>query len=225
MIDGPEKSSSFHPDRAVTKAELLKLMVLANKIDPKMFDDVKLPLSSDAGDPKQWYYPYLRYAISASMTMGGKSGLFGPARPLTRGDVAVLLHRFLEYKAGNRTQDLLDEAQIEMANVLDALGKSDATEAEYASARALLAARGAHESKPDEPIVRAAVKTAEAFRALVRAYRAGINQDFKTVVKLAGDAWFLADQAKKLSPATTEIATQLQTYAKNFADSARAQMK
>ena len=76
-----------------------------------------------------------------------------------------------------------------------------------------------------EPIVQGALKISEAFRALVRAYRSGIAQDYKQVAKLAGDAWNLAARARELAPNLAGIADQVQKIAKGMADSARQLME
>jgi len=222
FLDGPPKTTKFYPDRGVTKAEFLKMMLLAYAVDTNAFSEVKLALSPDT-NPNEWYYPYLRYSVSSSVVLPNSNGSFGLERPLNRIDVAVLLYRYLQYKEGKRTQFLLDQAQSNLIITLNALEKSDVKAAEQASARALLSARGAHITQPNEPLVKAVVKLTEGFRSLVRAYQAGIAQKLDDVVKLSGDAWFLGDQAKKISGDITSVAVQLQGYAKTLADSARKQ--
>ncbi len=225
ILDGPPKTTAFHPLRSVTKAEFLKMMLLANGVDSNAYSEIKLPLASDVADATQWFYPFYRYAVSTAVTAPAKNGTLGPSRELTRVDVAVLLYRYLRFKDGNSTQVLLDNAQAEIVNVLNALDKTDVKEAEYASARALIAARGALTSAPNEGVVKSSVKLAEGFRSLVRAYRAGIDGKFDDVIKLSGDAWYLGSLAKKMSPETPNSATQLQALAKSLADSARARKK
>jgi hypothetical protein len=222
IVNFPPNAPTFNPDRTVTKGEFLKMLFMAYKVDPQSFGDVKLPLSSDVTNINEWYYPHLRYALSANVTAVSQSGLLSPGRDLTRGDVAVLMHRFLLYRNGERISSLLTEARRNIVWVMDALEKSDIREAEYASARAVLAARGAHASQ-DNVETKVAVKTAESVRALVRAYRAGIDGDIDQVIKLSQDAWFLADQARTINPNVSELAAQLQSYAKDFAESARQQ--
>jgi hypothetical protein len=188
--------------------------------DVHSYSEIKLPLSTDVTDPAAWYYPYLRYAISASMTMADKDHLFQPAKELTRQDVALFLHRYFLYHEGQRTQTLLDEVGSEVELTRSLLEKQDIVPAEHSSARALVAARGALTASPDEAIVKAVVKLAEGYRAITRAYRAGIGGDFEMLIKLAGDAWNLAEQGKKFQALPAII--QLQTDAKSLADSARA---
>ena len=224
IVDGPPAKTVFNGANPVIKVEFMKMVEQAFGADAKTsFSEIRLPLSKDVTNPDEWYYPYLRYGITSSMTMISGEGTLNPARELTRAETAILLHRYIMYGQGRRTQALLSEAENEILIILDLLEKQDVTEAEYASARALLAARGAHASKPDDPIVQGAVKTTEAFRALVRGYRAGLDKNFDETIRLAGDAWNLGARAKELAPDLAQIADQVQQIAKSMADSARVQ--
>ena len=225
VVDPPTKTPAFKPSNSVLRVEFLKMLFRSNNVNINAFGEVTLPLSSDVTDAKQWYYPYIRYALSSGVSVAPPTGLLTPNRELTRVDAAVLLYRFFLYRDGGKTQALLDQTRIEIETTLDALEKNDLKRAEYASVRALLAARGAHESKPDDTATKVAVKTSEAIRALVRAYSAGIENKIDDVIKLSQDAWFIADQARKISPSASTVAAQIQSYSKAFADSARKQKK
>lgn len=222
IIDGPPSKTAFNGVKPVTKMEFIKMLLLAFRVDPGTYSEIRLPLSTDVTDPDAWFYPYLRYALASSMTMITGEGTLDPGRELTRGDTAFLLYRFLMYRSGKRTQALLSEAESEIMIVLGSLKENNAVQAEYASARALLAARGADSGAPNQPVVQGALKITEAFRAIVRAYKAGMSQQFDEAIRLCGDAWNLATKAKELSPALASLSDQVQALSKNLADSARA---
>ena len=221
VIDGPPKATAFAPTRAVTKAEFLKMLFTANGVDAKAFSDIKLPISSDVTDTAAWYYIHLRYAVATATTEIPESGVLGPNRELTRGDVAVILYRYALYKDGLRIQDLLTLTREDVERVITSLAKGDAQNAEYASARAILLTRAAVLSEPDQIVVKVAVKIAEGYRALTRAYRASLAGDRDSVVKLSNDAITLADQARKISADSKTLADQLEKYAKSFATQAK----
>lgn len=222
IVDGPPSKTSFLGTNPVLKVEFIKMLLLGNNENPDAFGEIRLPLSNDVSNPDEWFYRYLRFAVTSSMTMIGSDGGFSPARQLTRGDTALMLYRYMTYKEGRRTQALLSEAESEILVVLGSLEKNDIVQAEYASARALLAARGAHASKPDNNVVQGALKITESFRALVRGYRAGTSDNYDEVIRLAGDAWHLAGKAKEINPQISSLADQVQKIAANMADSARA---
>ncbi len=225
VIDGPPKKTEFLPTNTVIKVELFKIMMLAHGIDPNSFSEIKLPLAQDVTNPEEWYYPYMRYAMTSSVTMISPEAKLDPSKQLTRGDVALYLFRFLMYQQNRRTQALLSEAETEMQILLAMLDEENITEAKYASARGLLAARGAHASRPDEPIVKGAVKVTEAFRALVNAFEAGTDKRYEDTVKYSGDAWNLATKGREFAPDLKNLTEQIQTISKQMADEARSYME
>ena len=226
LIDGPPNATAFNPSRNVTKIEFLKMFLLSQEVDAAgAFGEIKLPLATDVTDTGQWYYPYMRYAITASMTLVSQQGTLNPAQALNRGQIAMMMYRFFLYEDGERTQALVNEVDSEISNVARSLQKNDITQAEYASARALLAARGALEAAPNEPLVKGTVKAAEAFRLIVRAYRAGISQKFQEAIDLSKQAWDLGNAARGFSSHLHANADQIQTFAKSIADEARKWVK
>ncbi len=225
IISSPPKATAFHPSRNVTKSEFIKMFFAARKVDTTAFGDIHVALSNDIKDSSQWYYPSMRYAIATSTTEVYANGLYEPDRQITRSDVALLMYRYLMYKQGKRTQTLLSDIQKDMENVVDDLSKNKVSDASYASVRAVLMARGAHEIAADQTVVKVAVKTSEGYHSLVLAYQAGMKGNLKGVVKNSKDAWTSGQEAKKLSPDAATLATQLQKYATSFAEEARKHMK
>lgn len=221
IVDGPPKTTKFNPEMPVKKVEFIKMLLLAYKIDPNSYGEINLALSKDITNPKEWYYPYFRYAVSSALLTVSKDGFYHPGKELTRADVALIMHRFFLYRSAERTQTLLSNAEMEILATFKALERNDVTNAEYTSARALLAARGALASQPNEALVKGVVKVTESFRALVRAYSAWLNKDYDSVITLSKDAWFIADQAKKMHEHFALMSGQIQTIAANLADSAR----
>ncbi len=222
IIDGPPKSTAFNGTRAVNKAEFLKILQLANGEHPEdAYGEILSPIALDVQNPAEWLYPYMRFGIASSMIMVGQDGNMNPGMQLKRGDIANLLYRYLMYKEGRRTQALLSEAESEIVNVLQQLDTKNLEQAHFASIRALLAVRGALTIKPNEAIVRGAVKVSEGFRSLVLAYEAGASGNLDRAIELSGMAWQLAEKAKEFSPSLNDLAVQMQTIAKNMADEAR----
>lgn len=223
IIDGPPEKETFKGGDPVIKVEFMKMVQEAFGASPETsFSEIALPLSQDVTNPDEWYYPYMRYGITTSMTMISSEGTLTPGKQLSRAETAVLLYRYIMYEQKRRTQALLSEAENEILVILSFLEQNNIEEAEYASARALLAARGAHAARPDEGIVQGAVKITESFRALVRGYRAGVDNDLDETIRLSGEAWNLAERGKEKDAELSDVAGQVQSIAKNMADSARA---
>ncbi len=222
IVDGPPTKEKFNGSSPVLKAEFIKMILQAFGVDAVgSYKEISLPLSQDVTDTSAWFYPYIRFAVSSSMTMVSDEGTLQPGKSLTRGETAVMLYRYIMYQQGRRTQALLSEAESEILITLSFLEKKDLVEAEYASARALLAARGANTSRPNEPVVQGAVKVTEAFRSLVRGYRAGVNKDYDESIRLSGEAWNLAARGMELDSSLSTITEQVQAISKEMADAAR----
>ncbi len=223
FIDGPDKKSSFNGSKQVILAEALKMLEIAQGMDPNAYSEIRMPLANDVTDPAIWFYPYVRAGLAASIIMVREDGVIRPDMTLTRGDVATLVYRALMYKQNRRTQALLTVAETELSgNVLQNLTPEGLSIAKMAYARALLAARGALTSRPDTAIVKGAVKITEGFGALVTAYDAGIAGQFDAVLIATGEAWSLANEAIAFSQELSDIATNMQRIAHNMAEDVRA---
>ncbi len=222
VIDGPPKATTFDDKQFVTKAAFIKMLIGARQIDAmSSYGDIKLALSPDEKDVARWDYPYMRYALASTITTVNKDGLLQPELQITRAQMAIFFYRLDMYRAGRRTQAGLSETEANIVAALQMLDVKRIDDAKYASARSRLTALGALQSKPNEPIVKGAVKTAEGFQTLILAYEAGMNGELDKVLTLAKDGWNLAEKAKQFSPSLTNIAVQMQTIAKNMADEAR----
>lgn len=225
LIDGPPKTTTFNGDRPVRRAELLKLLFKLQGIDTNAYGEITLPLATDVTNADEWFYPYMRYAVSTVMIHVEPDGRLRPDLELTRAELALEVYYLAMYQAGKRTQAGLSTEESYLVHTLQALEAKDLVQADMASARALLSARGAHTSKPTTPIVQAAVKIAEAFRALVRGYKAGTEGRLQDVITLSKEAWALAEKAKSLSPGLEELSGRVQSIAKTMADQAREMLK
>lgn len=222
FIDGPAKKPNFEGGRAVNLAEFLKMLNLAQGMDPNAYGEITLPLATDVTDKTAWFYPYFRLALSTSVVMADDASQLHPTMTLTRGDVAMLVYRLLMYKQKRRTQALLSLAESELTkNVLPNLNAEKLPYATMGYARALLASRGALTSRPDTPIVQGAVKVTQAFGALIAAYDAGVRGDLEATITNSGEAYSLAEQAKTFSPDLASITDNIQKLAHDMAEEAR----
>lgn len=88
-IDG-----SFHPEAQVTRAEFVSMLVraLELKADPNAASAVSFS-DIPAGS---WYEAAVKIATSRGLISGYSDGIFAPDRPMTRGEMAVVLAKALE---------------------------------------------------------------------------------------------------------------------------------
>lgn len=81
----------FYPDREITRAEAVTLLVRALEITPTQ----TLPVSFSDVPPGSWYASSISSATQFGWVQGTSPSTFEPLKPLTRGEIAVLLHRIL----------------------------------------------------------------------------------------------------------------------------------
>lgn len=222
VINGPPSATRFRPADPVAKHEFLKMFLLSQKVDVKGFlGEVQLPLAYDAPSTTEWYYPYLRYAVATSMTEATEQGELRPDRDMNRGAVALFLYRYFQYHDDAQVNELLTQMEVELVRAVQLLDKGDLAGADYATARAKLQSRGAMESVPEEPLAKGAVKVAEAYRHIVKAYQAGAQGKYDTAISEAGMAWNEAQRAREFSPSYERLAAEIQGIAKHAADTSR----
>ncbi len=200
IIDGPPITTRFHPERTVNKAEFLKMMLLANNIDLQDYDDVREPLSADVQDPDEWFYPYIRFALSAGMISVDAEERFDLAQTLTRGDVATILSAFLAYREKSNTQSLVEHVEEELLTAITTLQAKDKEEALRAAARARLRAYGVHRHRSTDPFAQGLVKIAEGFAEIAQEH--------------PEEAFTLAEAAHALHHDLSPIAAELMDLAR-----------
>ena len=84
-------ADSFEPNRPVTRAEFVKMMVVAFNISANneaifAFDDISRDM---------WCYPYVEVAYRSGIVSGKDKNHFGAAETITRQDAAVMIARVL----------------------------------------------------------------------------------------------------------------------------------
>lgn len=83
----------FYPDRKVTRAEFVKLIMQAFRFDAGSAECSYVDVHVDA-----WYYPFAAAAQAAGVVTGTDDGRFAPEEEITRQDMAVMLCRAAEIK-------------------------------------------------------------------------------------------------------------------------------
>ncbi|MDD2814257.1 MAG: S-layer homology domain-containing protein [Thiotrichaceae bacterium] len=97
LIQGCDTTKNlFCPDKAITRAEASKVLVLAYPDLKQLAIDYqqgKAPnkVYSDVTDKQQWYYPYIYAVQAARIAQGYKDGTFQPGSALKRSEMAQML--------------------------------------------------------------------------------------------------------------------------------------
>ena len=102
------EDGKFNPTRNVTRAEFIKMIVLANAMWVGTNSD--LPFAdTKRGD---WYYQYLQSAYNNKLITGDASGAFRPNDTITREDICVILARLKKAKNANMNEIFADDYEI-----------------------------------------------------------------------------------------------------------------
>ena len=88
-------SGNFHPERTVNLAEILKMLCAVNGIETAESLSAS-PFGTVASD--QWFSPFFAFAEENEILSGFAPGQIDPARMLTRGESARIVHNFEEHK-------------------------------------------------------------------------------------------------------------------------------
>lgn len=215
-------NGTFQPVRTVSKAEFLKILLNAYGVDVNAIEVFTDPVAPDAANPDEWYFPFLSYALASSMTSADSFGNLNPGIALTRGQVALLMYRYLIYKEGGRTQELLLFAEKDIRAVFSHLDELEIDKAKFAASRIRLATWGAKQKLPDAEVVLVTEKLSESLRELTDAYKLLKGGAVEVALEKAQLAYRLSDEADLLSGTAVLYTSRVKSYAHELANDIRA---
>ena len=136
--------------------------------------------------------------------------------------MALLLHRFLLYREGQREQSLLTTAEKDIRNVFAHLDTLEVHKALYAAHRVRIAAWGVEMRLPASTVVRVTAALGKALQNLANAYRSVQEKDLDAALEFAQDAYALADDTDTLNEGVTAYTDRVRSYAHELANDIRA---
>ena len=213
---------TFQPIRTVAKAEFLKILLNAYGVDTSVVQEFRDPLSPDAASPDEWYFPFLATALLHSMTSVDAFGNLNPGAALSRGQVALMMERFILYREGQRTQELLTYAEKDIRAAfsnLDALGLDRAAED---VARVRLALFGAKNRQSESTLINATEKLTDALHTLVSAYKLTKQGNLSSALDAGKESYRLGDEADTLNDSVRPYTDRIRSYAHDLAEDIRA---
>ena len=213
---------TYQPVRTVSKVEFLKILLNAYGVDTDPISKLNYPVAPDAPNPEEWYFPYLSFALSSSMTSADSFGRLNPGIALTRGQVALMIHRFIMYREGQRNQNLLTYAEKDTRAVFTNLDNLEVDLAGYAANRVRVAAWGVRERLPTSNVVLVTVKLGEALSLLVKAYDQVKGAELADALVSTQEAYGIAGEADKINGGVTVYTDRVRSYAHELADEIRA---
>ena len=210
-------NGTFAPGRSVTKAEFMKMLLNSSgfKADKwagqQLFPDV----AKDA-----WYAAYMNYAGQAGIVSKDDQGNLKPADNMTRGAVAQSIYLLKIILNGKDTQFLLDQAELQMAQVENYIIGKLPLAAKKASELSVDLTQQALKNLPSSNVVLAAAKLARGYDYLVNAFITALQkkndesyQWAQQAITKATEAWQANNEiqpiAKHIKERANEIIAQL----------------
>ncbi|MBN1494160.1 S-layer homology domain-containing protein [Candidatus Peregrinibacteria bacterium] len=224
IVAGYGDTGNFEGARNVSLVEYLKILLIAYKINVDDYLNPSVQIFKDVADLNAWYIPYLYYASATNLIHADSNSYIWPAKQLTRAEVAEITYRLIVNIKGGETQLNLSMAEAEMIKILQYLDENNIDLAEYSASNAIKYTQKAYDLAPNESIVQAAKKIAEAFDYLVKCYRAGLEKNYTEAESKAQSAWNAANDSINLNSSVSTLAENIKDIAHDMAELARASM-
>lgn len=215
IVKGNDKSGLFEPARAVNKAELLKMVFIANSIDTAAIQkEVTTEVSKDV-TKSAWYYAYMLYGKEFGIIFPDTLGNYNPGSELTRGEVMEIMYNTAKILKGGSTQQLLSRTEAKIFSAITKINLQDYSAAvteihsaiEY-SDRALLAS-------PSESIVQEANKITKAYSLAIEGFKSWKQDNDSGVAKTkAAEAEVLIQNIQELTELKKSLTILIETLKK-----------
>lgn len=135
-IQGPPVHQ-FDAQRPINKAELLKMLVVLQRMNIHAYAEENKPLSIDIPTADAWYYPYIAHGIAITAIQPNTVGLLEPSAQLTRAETAKIVYSALRYRSGSAFDVAEQRIQEEAALSLQLFEANKPEEAAQASFRSI----------------------------------------------------------------------------------------
>lgn len=212
---------SFAPARSVNKAELLKMLLIANNVDVSSYATSETTFLDV--DKNAWYFSYINFAQSTGLIRFNGAANLEPAKELTRGEVAEIMYLLIALKKANNSKFLLEQAELEVASAMNLLNVKQYDDAYNAADIAYdfsSQALSVDKNEANIPTIESAIKLAESIKQLIDSYRLIVNQgNCQGSIELANTTKTTATQAWEKNHDVQKVARLI----KDQADSLIAQ--
>ncbi len=106
---------NFLPSRTVTKAEYLKMLLLAFQTDLKNQKNLTEQVSADT-KLTDWYIPYINYGITLGLIYPDEKNNIAPGKALNRAECAQILYRLIVIVKGGEKQKYYSIIEAKLSN-------------------------------------------------------------------------------------------------------------
>lgn len=215
IVTGNGEDKTFAAGRQVNKAEFLKMLLLAAKINVDSFRDQESGFIDVPADA--WFKPYINYGVALGIISAEKDSQYiFPSKPLTRGETAEALYLLALVRKGTDTQFLLDQTEDQLTQIEVYIAANRVDLAKKASTLAVDLSQQAFKNMPGNPVVVGAAKLARAYDFLVDSYTLGVERKNEESASMANQAIQKAQEAWVANNATQPIARHIKDRAREI---------
>lgn len=206
---------TFLPGKTVTRAEFLKMVLIANtfKSDNWKGKALYADVPTDA-----WYNPYMNFAGSSGLLLKDQQGNLLPTKELSRGEVAEILYLLTVMLKGTDVQFLISQSEAEMVQIEIFMNAADAVHAKRSSELSVDFTQQAYKIMPSNNVVLGAAKLAKAYDMVITAFIAGVQKDKVMAEDYAKKAITKADEAIAVYAEITSVADHVKSRANDILD-------
>lgn len=170
IVKGDDTTGRFDPGRTVNKAELMKMVVLANKVDISgKLTGVEQEVASDVPSTV-WHYNYMRFGKEYGIIFPDRMGNMNPGKELSRGEVSEIMFNMHKVIKGGKTQEYLSRTEAKIFSSITKLNLQDYKGASEDMKKATSYVQTALSQSPNEMIVKEAVNITKSFSLAIDAY-------------------------------------------------------
>lgn len=204
---------TFLPGKTVTRAEFLKMVLIANtfKADNWKGKSIYPDVPADA-----WFTPYMNFAGSSGLLLKDEQGNLLPNKELSRGEVAEILYLLTIMLKGTDVQFLISQSEAEMIQIEVFMNAADVIHAKRSSELAVDFTQQAYKIVPTNNVVLGAAKLAKAYDMVITAFIAGVQKDKAMAEDYAKKAIAKADEAIATYSDITSVAEHVKSRANDI---------
>lgn len=186
IVKGNDTTGLFDPGRTVNKAELMKMVIMANGVDlTTLLESVR---KTDLIDVKasDWFYDYMRFGKAYSIIFPDSLAKLDPGKALTRSEVADILYNTVKLIKGGEVQQLLSRTEAGIFGAISYVNikQYDAALAEIEEAKRF--AELAKAKQADEPLVEEAYTIAQSYAVALNGFVAWKRDGNVATAKASG---------------------------------------
>lgn len=209
---------TFSPAKTVSRAEFLKMLLIANSFKADQWKGKALypDVATDA-----WYNSYMNFAGSSGLVLKDENENLLPNKELSRGEVAEIIYLLTVILKGGDVQFLISQSEAEIVQIEVFMSASDVIHAKRSAELAVDFTQQAYKVLPSNNVVLGAAKIAKSYDMVITAFIAGVQKNKSLAEEYANKAIAKADEAVAVYKEIESIAVHIKTRASDILSQAK----